>query len=787
MLLHPGQVVLGHTVAAFHKQGGSGIVYSGTDSTGNRVAIKFIRTDGAGAIPAELEVVRFVSEHPHPSLVRILRYGAVDGGHAVVMEWADESLQDRLDAAILAGEPMSVRKALGLVKRVAAGLDYLDTHKYAHHDVKPGNVLLVDGRPKLSDFGFAQLASASLTSMSMSFKGTPHYLAPEVCDNRSARNRSDQYSLAVMYYWLRRNASPYRELRGQVELSPVGLIKVHTSAVPDLEGLTDGERVAVAKALSKNPQDRFPTCSAFVSELIRTVHVPRATARPTKPWRRKLIDLNASVRTLESVNGDLRSRARRERRWRFALLGLLVLGLCGLGWLGTLVVPSRPDDPAPPTRAEFDRLTAEVARKAGQESSDQFARQLRELDRGLTRRVQELDEELARRTTSAEVELGRLSEAIAVANKQGTDVAGDLRAELGKQVLSLQAEKREVEGLRARLGEIAKAGAASEEDLARRITSLDFKGDTKLLRQIDRLRREAHDVPSEKADFENLNGDRPPLLICTAEEGVAAETVKAAQKAWAKFLRETSYERTFALGGEAKIEMVLVPPGKYFRGSPPYEKDRQSDEVQRLITITKPLWVGKYEVTRHQFFAVVEDDENQSNKDHLKPNEDPKAFPWVRDFTPGDHGKAVKFCDGVTKVIEKKCRLLTEAEWEYAYRAGTRTPFYFGVATDCHVVAGKKVDTIQAIGSLKAGSNGFGIFDMAGNVWEWCADWHDTDYYPRSPATDPLCKDKPGIRVVRGGSAHSASHLCRAAGRVTNVAAKQIQYVGFRVCIPIDK
>ncbi len=691
MSLHPGQVVLGHTVAAFHKQGGSGIVYSGTDSAGKRVAVKFIRTDGAGAIPAELDVVRFVSEHPHPSLVRILRYGAVDGGHVIVMEWADESLQDRLNAVILAGEPMAVRKALGLVKRVADGLDYLDVHKYAHHDVKPGNVLLVDGQPKLSDFGFAQLASASLTSMSMSFKGTPHYLAPEVCDNRSARNRSDQYSLAVMYYWLRRNESPYRELRGQVELSPVGLIKVHTSAVPDLEGLTDGERAAVARALSKDPKDRFPTCSAFVSELIRTAHLPRVTARPTKPWRRKLIDLNASVRTLESVNGDLRSRARRERRWRFALLGLLVLGLCGLGWLGTLVVPPSPELPAPPTREEFDRLTAEVARNSNGLAAAELGRRLFEAERETRLLSNRLDEELAARPVTPPPKFSAVEK-----------------------------------------------------------------------------------------DFENLPiGTRPPALDCTIDKGVDAKTVRTAQLAWAKYLDEDHHEKEFEvtfLTKPSSIQMILIPPGKY---------TQSAGDAVATVLIAKAMWVGKHEVTQHQYSIISPKQRGLAPAfkifrtfDGPKGKAEPVAVSsesHPMEFVT--HAEAVEFCQIADLATSTKFRLLTENEWEYVYRAGTRTKFYNG--------AGDKAEKVEEIAVCVANSekkpakigtkpaNAFGVHDMAGNVAEWCI-------------ARPVDL-KQGYLPYRGGSFREPATNCGADSRQIGDADTRASDIGFRVCIPIDK
>jgi formylglycine-generating enzyme required for sulfatase activity len=204
--------------------------------------------------------------------------------------------------------------------------------------------------------------------------------------------------------------------------------------------------------------------------------------------------------------------------------------------------------------------------------------------------------------------------------------------------------------------------------------------------------------------------DKPPLLDCTGPEGADATTVVAAQKAWAKYLSETSHELAFPLdkAGKVKVEMVLLPPGKYYRGE---------SKNAVLITLAEPLWVGKYEVTQQQYEALM-----GTNPSHFKREGKDTAFFPAESMS---HISAVKFCEIASENTGAEFRLLREAEWEYAYRAGTRTKFYNGDADDklgeIAQYGGNNQKTTEKVGSKAP--NAFGLYDMAGNVWEWCADY----------------------------------------------------------------
>ena len=260
---------------------------------------------------------------------------------------------------------------------------------------------------------------------------------------------------------------------------------------------------------------------------------------------------------------------------------------------------------------------------------------------------------------------------------------------------------------------------------------------------------------------------QPAPLDCSGPVGADAKTVVASQKAWARYLGEGHPEKAFPLdkSGKVTIEMVLLPPGKYCRGD---------EKKPVIVTLTQPLWVGKYEVTQQQYEAVV-----GKNPSHFKKTGSDAAFFPVEKIS---HADARQFCNSASQNTGGEFRLLWEAEWEYAYRAGTRTRYHNGDSND------RAVDIAQCnennfISTAKVGSklpNNFGLFDMGGNVAEWCADTYQKDFV-ETQTTDPRGPGKSTIYVNRGNAWDSYARTCNATARSASPETYAGCQIGFRL------
>jgi len=256
------------------------------------------------------------------------------------------------------------------------------------------------------------------------------------------------------------------------------------------------------------------------------------------------------------------------------------------------------------------------------------------------------------------------------------------------------------------------------------------------------------------------------------------------------------------LGNGVLLEMVAIPEGSFMMGSPEDEKrHRESESPQHQVTV-KSFFMGKYPVTQAQWKAVAAlpqiNRELNPNPSYFKgANRPVEQISWL---------DAVEFCDRLSQHTKKPYRLPSEAEWEYACRAGTTTPFHFGetITTGLANYRGTDNEKYKLSGSYGRGpkgiyrerttpvgsfsvANAFGLYDMHGNVWEWCADrWHDN--YEGAPNDGTVWveqnenkNDSQIMRVLRGGSWGSDPVGCRSACRYDFYTDCDYYYIGFRI------
>jgi formylglycine-generating enzyme required for sulfatase activity len=213
-------------------------------------------------------------------------------------------------------------------------------------------------------------------------------------------------------------------------------------------------------------------------------------------------------------------------------------------------------------------------------------------------------------------------------------------------------------------------------------------------------------------------------------------------------------------------------------GSPQDEKERKADETQHKVTLTKGFYLGVYPVTQDQWRAVMGNNPSQFKGEKNVPVE---MVSWE---------DCQAFIKKLREEGKKPYRLPTEAEWEYACRAGTTTPFYFGetISTDQANYDGnytygngqKGVYRQKTTPVTSFPANALGLYDMHGNVWEWCQDRYGD--YPQNAVVDPQGPDVGEYRVLRGGSWSIHPLFCRSASRNRFEPGRHNHNVGFRLC-----
>jgi formylglycine-generating enzyme required for sulfatase activity len=227
------------------------------------------------------------------------------------------------------------------------------------------------------------------------------------------------------------------------------------------------------------------------------------------------------------------------------------------------------------------------------------------------------------------------------------------------------------------------------------------------------------------------------------------------------------------LGNNVILELVAIPGGKFLMGSPP-EAEYDFEKPQHEVTVPA-FYMGKYPVTQAQWERVA-----NLPKEKMDLNPEPSYFKGANLPVEGvSWFDAQEFCARLSKNTSKLYRLPSEAEWEYACRAGTTTDYYFGdtITTD---LVNHNIKYAQTTDVGKFPPNAFGLYDMHGNVWEWCEDgWHDT--YINAPTDGTAAISSNNQRVLRGGSLYLNSEYCRSAYRVSNIAHGSFNYDGFRV------
>ena len=282
------------------------------------------------------------------------------------------------------------------------------------------------------------------------------------------------------------------------------------------------------------------------------------------------------------------------------------------------------------------------------------------------------------------------------------------------------------------------------------------------------------DVPSDSA---------PPLAIAPFD----AEEARAHQQAWAEHLGlEVEVENSVGM------QLRLIPPGEFMMGSPESEEGRWDVEgPQHRVQITRPFYLGVYPVTQSQWESVMGTNPSWFSEggkgSDLVSGLSTADFP-VESVSWEDAQEFIGRLNERSEETGRVYRLPTAAEWEYACRAGTTTRYSFG---DDEAELDEYGWYSGNTGGLRGGGrtypvgqkrpNFWGLYDIHGNVFEWCSDWFSGDYYANSPLEDPTGPEAGSSRVSRGGGWDDTGWSCRSAYRDGYAPGDRRIYLGFRV------
>jgi formylglycine-generating enzyme required for sulfatase activity/serine/threonine protein kinase len=691
-------------------EGGFGQVWKAHDNNGFEVALKFIQLDQI-ASDEEVRELEVMKKFGHANLLVLHRYWSIDNWLVVALELAQGTLLDRLRAAEAQGQAgIPFDELLEYMRDAARGLDYLHSNGIQHRDVKPENLMLVGGSVKVADFGLAKKLEHSLPIHTLVL--SPPYASPEQCQQELSPH-SDQYSLAVSYCELRSGRRPFR---GK---PPRELMFDHVSKEPDLTILPAAERLAVSKALAKNPDHRWPSCRAFVEALSRPEVYPAPPVTNNTPSRLK--------------------------RW---LSAVLVLPIGTLKALATLVrpkpkprsldtsaqalIPSQRENP--PTQEELNLKPLEpVTLPAGGEAT--------------------LTVSVRRKNSTIRVELAVTDLPAGVAAAPAFLEAG---ADSVGLILTAAADANAVE-TQAKV--IASAGAARSEgrfrlavtpefEVRERPNLLDCTGEAGVSAADIRKAQQAwaaHLGRRVEETVEIAQGVKMEfVLVPPGKFGMGSPNGEKDREGfeWSdETLHTVSLTEPFYLGKyevtQAQYEaLTRLNPSKFKGADHPVEGVSWEDAEAYCRMLTKKR------AGMHWYRLPTEAEWEYSCRG---------GRPSSKPFGVGDDGESLS--------------------WQEANFDGN---FPYGTAGK-----GLNLEVTCKVGSYKA--NALGLCDMHGNVWEWCADKYGA--YPRGNTTNPTGPGVSEYRVIRGGDWNGIAGCCRAANRGRNEPGDRDNSIGFRVAL----
>jgi serine/threonine protein kinase/formylglycine-generating enzyme required for sulfatase activity len=769
-------------------QGGMGSVYLAHDTQLDRdVAVKvphFTPQDGPEIVERFYREARAAATFDHPNLCPVYDVGQLNGIHYLTMPYIEgKPLSEVIDP----GKPILQRQVAAVVRTLALALEEAHCRGVIHRDLKPANIMATKYRELvIMDFGLARRLDRSDARLTRSgaLLGTPLYMAPEQIsgDHASIGPACDIYSLGVLLYEMLTGRRPFD---GPVSLV-LGLIMVMepeppSKFRPDLDPRLEA---ICLKAMAKKVKDRYATMADFAAALgdwlARPTSLPGSAPDSSSPNPDR-VGPNGQAPGTETLAGQFvvdlvpdsrlvdspKSLAGRSRKPPPGLILTAAAGTAALALLGIVICRGpAPQDPAKAARKEPARFELRI--RAGL-THGRHALHIGPDRVEWDREGQQPDEPVI------------INELAWDLQKTPVLASDDARRVLpsGIDFQSARIEKN-----------VTNAGKAASKVKRQGDVALETFADHILIRIVKpNAGRTVYDFTisfdTTRAGPGSAAKAVPPP---SAADGKSGSPSRGADSTEASGAANNRLVET--LKNSIGMTFVRIEPGTFTMGSNGGDPD---EKPPHLVRITKPFLLGAHEVTVRQYQAVISVNPSQFKGSDDLPVERVTWFDAVRfcnQFSAREqrnpyyliNGEAVTILGGIGY------RLPTEAEWEYACRAGSASRYPFSNdETDLNEYAwfnmnsGKKT---HPVGQKRP--NRWGLFDMLGNVMEWCQDGYADDYYRKSSPDDPPGPAEVRSRVVRGGAWYSPSWWCTPTDRCGDAPGELLPHnPGFRVAASI--
>ena len=747
----------GYRVLEVLGEGGMGVVLRAEDPQLRRqIVLKTMKPSLAASDEARerfLREARAAAALDHDHIVTIYQVGEDHGVPFIAMQYlSGESLQTRLDRERTLEQAEVVR----IGREIAEGLTAAHEVGLIHRDIKPDNIWLETkrDRAKLLDFGLARVPEqdSGLTQSGI-LLGTPRYMSPEQALGQTVDPRSDLFSLGSVLYHMATGRAPFSGSNVSATL-----IAVSQADYIPIEGCVPHLQLELAalidRLLEKDPDQRPHSAAGVVQELVSIASKSPLTGMPTLHEESS----NTTVLPVDSPKAPANS------------LETTTEVLADSGKLAASdEEPSLPLN-SPPSTIEQHRTERSLARPLllGGLGLSLLLFVLGGLwvtgvtfrgkgDQGtLVVRVDDRDLSASARGTIVTIKNLATLESYTI-----TLDAPDTTAELWPGVYEVVLDASD--GLRTRSKRFQITQGKES------VIEAWWEPEVKALAGDDQEAMAHRDGEETSGQAEEPVAEPPspqPAIF-----PFTAEFARRHQRGWAEYLK-LPMERDLELAEDVQLKMVFIPPGEFTMG-----------ELDLEVTLTQGFYLGETEVTQAQWNAVMGTQPWQEKLFTLEGQANAATFISWEDATEFCAKFTAREQAGGRLGKEWRYDLPTEAQWEYACRAGTMTAYSFGddaaLLGDYAWFGGNAEDRDESYAHAvrQKSPNGWGLYDMHGNVWEWCRDGASRSL---SGGVDPIIHDRPD-KVIRGGSWNDSAKYSLSACRDSSRSSYRFNDLGFRL------